>query len=68
MGQLIRSTVQLPVADALVAGYNGHGIRRARHLGLEQLGQARLTGVVGPGVIPRDDELMPLGFRQEWQA
>jgi hypothetical protein len=59
--QLVGAGVELAVGQPFAAEDHGLGFRTARDRGLEGLLDRQLGAVRGVGVVPADDQLMPLG-------
>ena len=57
--QLIGSTVQLPISELLILKDHCNGVGRPFYLGLKELMEALLLGVICPGGIPLHEQLMP---------
>ena len=67
MGELVGAAVEFAIGDLLVATYCRDGVGRARDLGLEQLMHSQLARKRRGGLVPFDEQLPALRFRQQGQ-
>jgi hypothetical protein len=65
MRYLISAPIQLPVGELLLSIYNRHGVRRFLGLLFEELMDALLFGVASFRIIPLNQQLMLLSFRED---
>src|SRR5688572_22045669 len=68
MSQLIGAGVQLPVSQSSVFKDHRNGLWRALHLGLKQLVDALVLGIISGGVIPLHEQAMAFTRREKWQG
>ncbi len=66
-GQLIGAPIQFGVAEFLPVERHGHTVRRARRLGFDHAVQ-RIQGIGARRVVPVQQQLIPLGVRQQRQV
>ena len=67
VGQPVGAPVQIAVAHLLVLEDDGHRVRAALHLLLDERMETRPGRVIGPGVVPLHQQLPPLGRREQVQ-
>src|SRR3990172_12881138 len=60
MRELVGSGIELPVRELLPLEDDGYGIRRPLDLGLEELMEALGRRIVGPGIVPLNEQ--PVAF------
>ena len=68
MRQLVGTAVQLSIRQRLRIEHDGDGVRRSLHLRLKELMNTHIPRTIGLGTIPLHQQLLPLGFGQEWQV
>ena len=68
MGQLIGAGVELSVGQLLSLKHDGHVVRRALDLFLEQLMEALVLGVIGPRIVELDQQLPAFSVGQNFQV
>ena len=67
IGQLIGTSVELSIGEFLSLKHDGHAVRRPLDLFLKQLVEALVFGIIGPGIVEPDQQLLALRTGQDFQ-